>query len=126
MVEKFLALAAGSILGGFSRYFVGIAVHRSLGGTFPWGTLLVNLAGCFLAGAFAGLAPGRGIAVHPHARLLFLTGFCGAFTTFSAWMLETSELVDRGAWGPAWMNLLVSVAAGFLLFRIGTQLGRLL
>ena len=120
---KWLNLAIGSIAGGFSRYFVAGFVHKTLGTSFPYGTLAVNLSGCFLVGIFYALAEDK-LLLGADEKLLLITGFCGAFTTFSAFMLETSNLARDGQPLRAAMNIGVSVAFGFLLFRLGAHLGR--
>src|ERR1700693_2480640 len=96
-------LAAGSLAGGFARYFMAGAVHRALGTSFPYGTFLVNISGCFLIGLFDCLATER-FALNPTARLLLMTGFCGAFTTFSTLILETSNLMKDGDFSRATLN----------------------
>ncbi|HRY29999.1 MAG TPA: CrcB family protein, partial [Elusimicrobiota bacterium] len=88
-MEKWIYLAVGSVAGGFARYLLSGAVHSKWGSGFPYGTLAVNLCGCFLIGLLNGLAEEK-FLLNPHARLLLMTGFCGAFTTFSTIMLESS------------------------------------
>src|SRR5690349_17024884 len=91
-MTTWLCLAAGGVLGTFARYGLSQAAFKAFGGGFPYGTLGVNLLGSFLAGFFAELA-GEGLKLGPQARLFLLTGFCGAFTTFSAFILESSQMV---------------------------------
>ena len=119
------SLAAGSLAGGFARYLTAVAVHRSLGTAFPYGTFLVNMAGCFLIGVFDCLALER-FMLGPTARLLLMTGFCGAFTTFSPLILDTSYLMKGGDFGRALLNAVGSLVAGLILFRLGTLAGRLI
>ena len=118
-------MAAGSLAGGFARYFMAGAVYRALGAAFPYGTFLVNVAGCFLIGLFDCLA-GERFALNPVARLLLMTGFCGAFTTFSTLILETSNLMKGGDFVRALLNALGSLAVGMIVFRLGTLAGRLM
>lgn len=122
---KWLGLAAGSLAGGFSRYWLAGAVYGRLGAGFPYGTLAVNLTGCLLIGFFDSLAVKK-FVLGPEARTLLMIGFCGAFTTFSTLMLETDNLVRSGETGRAFLNVGVSVVAGFLLFRLGALAGELL
>jgi CrcB protein len=119
------SLAAGSLAGGFARYFMSGAVYRAMGTSFPYGTFLVNIMGCFLIGLFDCLATER-FALSPAARLLLMTGFCGAFTTFSTLILETSNLMKGGDFMRASVNVVASVIAGLILFRLGTLAGRLI
>jgi len=83
---SYLAVAAGSALGGLLRFALAGWLMRLAGGTFPWGTLAVNVAGCFAIGVLASLFPPeeRGFPW----RLFLLPGFCGGFTTFSSFGLE--------------------------------------
>ena len=119
------SLAAGSLAGGFARYFMAGAVYKTLGASFPYGTFLVNITGCFLIGLFAVLATER-FVLDPAARLLLMTGFCGAFTTFSTLILETSNLMKGGDFARATLNAFGSLAVGLIVFRLGTLAGRLI
>ncbi|MDD5301967.1 MAG: CrcB family protein [Elusimicrobia bacterium] len=116
-----VALLAGGIAGVLARYAVALSVFGLVGGWLPWGTLVVNLTGCFLIGLFDAAAAKRGFG-GPHGRMLLMTGFCGAYTTFSSLILEFDALLRaaplRGA-----AYVLVSVAAGLALFRAGAVLG---
>lgn len=119
-----LCLMIGSTLGGLSRYYLSGFVQRLSESTFPYGTLVVNLAGCFVVGTIASMAEGK-FPIGASARILLISGFCGAFTTFSAFMVESDFLLRGGhIWATA-LNVLVSLAGGFVLFRLGIVLGRL-
>lgn len=122
---RWLQLAAGGVAGTFARYLLAGFVYSVFGTGFPYGTLAVNLIGCFLIGFLAALAEEK-FLIGPSARLLWMAGFCGAFTTFSTFMLETSNLVKDGEMGRAFLNILVSVAVGFLVFRLGVFLAEIL
>lgn len=119
-----LSLAVGSLAGGFARYWLAGAVYRGLGTSFPYGTLAVNMAGCFLIGLFDALASER-FVLGPASRLLLMTGFCGAFTTFSTLALETSNLMKGGDFARALLNAAGSVVLGLILLRLGALAGRL-
>lgn len=116
-----VALVAGGTAGVLARYLVALAVFGLFGSWLPWGTLAVNLAGCFLVGLIDAAATRRGFG-GPHGRMLLMTGFCGAFTTFSALIYEFDALL-RAAPLRAGLYLALSVAAGLALFRAGTFLG---
>jgi CrcB protein len=122
---KFIYLAIGGITGTFARYFMAGAVYGLLGTRFPYGTLIVNLSGCFIIGILTTVAENK-FLLNPNLRVLLMIGFCGAFTTFSTFMLETSNLIKDGETMRALMNVLLSVVAGFIFFRIGVFLGDLL
>jgi CrcB protein len=119
---KWLSLIVGGIAGTLCRYLVSGAVYQFWGTDFPYGTLLVNLSGCFLIGFLAGLAEEK-FLLGPNMRLLLMAGFCGAYTTFSTFMLETANLMKDGEMWKAFVNLTVSVVAGFIIFRFGVLLG---
>ena len=121
-MSRWLGLGAGFLAGGFARYVVVFGLARALGPAFPYGTLAVNLSGCFVIGLVDALAGTRGL-LGPEARLLLITGFCGSYTTFSSLILETDLLLQGGLLLRAAANLLVSGGAGFALFRLGALLG---
>ena len=122
---KWIGLTAGGILGTFARYFLSGFVYRVLGTTFPFGTLAVNLIGCFLIGFLAVLAEEK-FLLGPAARVFLMIGFCGAFTTFSTFMLETANLTKDGENLYAFLNIALSVILGFLVFRLGVMLARVI
>lgn len=124
-VSKISVLAIGTLAGGFARYYLAGFVYRVFGSSFPYGTLAVNLSGCLLIGIFASLADKK-FLIGPNGRLLLMIGFCGAFTTFSTFMLETANLIKDGETWRAFWNVSLSVIAGFLVFRLGILLGELL
>jgi CrcB protein len=112
-------------VGAVSRYLLDQTVqhwHRSRwpAGTFPWGTLTINVFGSLLLGLFAGLAAHHGLT---SAGLAVLgTGFCGGFTTFSTWMWETVALAESGGSVKATINLVGSIAAGLTAAGVGLWL----
>ncbi|MCB2188987.1 MAG: fluoride efflux transporter CrcB [Deltaproteobacteria bacterium] len=123
MQAKLLWLALAGGLGALARYGLGGLVQRLLPGGFPWGTAGVNLLGSFLFGLIWSLAAERA-AISAELRLIVLTGFMGAFTTFSTFMFETSELLRTGQWLWAFCNVagqcllgLAAVFAGWALAR---------
>ena len=122
-MAKWIGLAAGGILGTFARYFLSGTIHRIFGVTFPWGTLVVNLVGCFTIGFLAVLAEEK-FLLGPNARIFLMIGFCGAFTTFSTFILETSNLTKDGETLYAFLNIVLSVVLGFLVFRLGVIIAR--
>jgi CrcB protein len=112
-----VCLAGGSVAGGLARWGLSAALARVAGTGFPHGIFLVNMLGCFLIGALdAWAAEG---ALSPAARLLWMTGFCGAFTTFSTWILDTAHQLTISDMGGAALNVFGSVIAGLALFRLG-------
>ena len=114
-----LAVGLGGCLGSIARYKLGgLVLHHTLGWRFPLSTLAVNLGGCLLVGLLAGWVEHRD-ALSPGMRLLLITGFCGGFTTFSAFGLESLYLIRRDAAALAAINAAVSVAGGIAGVWIG-------
>ena len=102
------AVAAGGAVGSVARYRVGIGSGRLFGANFPWGTLIINVTGSFLIGAFVGLFALKWDL--PQAVRIFLTvGICGGYTTFSSFSFETLNLMNDGEWLRAGANIGLSV-----------------
>lgn len=115
MLSSVGALAAGGLVGTFARG----AANRLFQN--PLNTLCVNLFGCFLVGLFDASLIRRGAPAH--WRLLLITGFCGAFTTFSALIFELDALWKQSP-ARALAYLLISVGGGLAFLRAGAALGR--
>ena len=122
---KFLNLIIGGAIGTVSRYLLAGFVYRACGASFPFGTLAVNLSGCFIIGFLASIAEKR-FVLGTDARTLLMIGFCGAFTTFSTLIFETDGLIKDGEMLRAFMNIFLSVVFGFLLFRVGAFIAEVL
>lgn len=125
MTNKWVLLAVGGILGTFLRYSLAGLVYDFLGTRFPYGTLVVNLTGCALIGFLSTLAEEK-FLISSNGRLLLMTGFCGAYTTFSTFMLETANLIKDGEFFLAFANLGASIVAGFIAFEVGVFLGKVI
>ena len=107
-----LAVALGGLVGSLARYKLGgIVLHHTAEWRFPLSTFTVNVLGCALVGVLAGIAEHRH-GLSPAARLFLITGFCGGFTTFSAFGLETVYLLGRHEAPWAVANVVLSVLAG--------------
>jgi len=122
---KFLNLVIGGTIGTLARYFLAGFVSRVAGTNFPCGTLVVNLLGCFVIGFLVSISENK-FLLGANARLLLMIGFCGAFTTFSTLILESNNLLKDGEPLRAFMNILLSVTVGFLVFRVGVLLGEVM
>lgn len=120
-MSNWIWIGVGSLIGGYARYALAGGVHRITGFSFPYGTLIVNLLGCFLIGLLNALAEYK-LALGTQCRVLLMTGFCGAFTTFSTFVLESMNLVKDGEWLRAAANLGGSVLLGCLAFIVAEML----
>lgn len=125
MAMKLVWLAAAGMLGTFARYGLQGLVQRNTGGALPWGTLVVNVVGCFLFGLVWVAASERHL-VGAELRIVLLVGFMGAFTTFSSYVFETGELLRGAQWGLAAANFLMENVMGFLGLMLGMLTGRAL
>lgn len=110
-MSAYLAVAIGGALGSMARYATGIYVGRWLGTAFPWGTLLINIFGSFLIGAFAESFALRWDASQS-TRVFLVVGICGGYTTFSTFSLDIVTLINRGEPLVAGIYIVASVALG--------------
>jgi CrcB protein len=106
-----LAVAAGGAAGSLLRYWGTLLAARIGWEAFPWSTIAINVLGSFVIGWFAAASmPGGPHAGSHELRLLVMTGLCGGFTTFSAFSLQTLDLLRAGDWTGAAVNVTASVA----------------
>jgi CrcB protein len=124
-MARLLLVAAGGAIGAALRYLVATAALAWLGAGFPWGTLMVNLAGSFLIGLVQSLAT-EGLGLGEDTRLFLTSGVLGGLTTYSAFSYETVRLMERGASGLAWLNVVGTTAACLALCYLGLLAGRML
>jgi len=119
-VITWLWVAIGGALGSMARFGVGMAAAQAWGDAFPWGTLLINIAGSFVIGFFGTLTAQAGPMPAPQGlRVFVMVGICGGFTTFSAFSLQTLELLQAGEAIRAGLYIVFSV----VLCLIGVFLG---
>ena len=124
MPPLFLVMLGGAIGAGF-RYHIGTIALRNLGPAFPWGTWMINLLGGFLMGVLAGLLARHFTAAQGEPLRLFIgVGVLGGFTTFSAFSLETANMLLRGQSVMAAAYGVSSVAGSVLMLFIGLFLVR--
>ena len=123
MPSKILWMALAGMLGTLSRYGLQGLVQRHAGSVFPWGTMAVNMAGCFLFGLVWSLAEDR-LTISSEVRTIILVGFMGAFTTFSSFAFETAQLMRDAEWLLAGANVVSQNVCGVLCLFLGLALGR--
>ncbi|MCC6381384.1 MAG: fluoride efflux transporter CrcB [Dehalococcoidia bacterium] len=116
-------IVAGAVLGAPLRYFVQGRVQDATGIGFPWGTLVVNVTGCLLIGLLLTLAEDRDV-LSREARVFLVTGFLGAYTTFSTFGWETFALLQDNDVLRAAANVLLSVGVGLLAVWAGSAVAR--
>jgi len=120
-----LLVALGGALGSSLRYLVATVALAWLGPAFPWGTLVVNLVGSFAIGLVQQLAT-ESLVLGEETRLFLTTGVMGGLTTYSAFSYESVRLMETGAWGPAWLNVVVTTIACLTLCYLGLTTARVL
>lgn len=119
-----LAIGIGSCLGGISRYLLAQLIQNKFLSSFPYGTLVVNLLGCFLIGIIFGLSERGNFTIV--WRLFLVTGFLGGFTTFSSFSNETVGMLRDGQIWSAFTYISISVLIGLLATFTGISLIKLL
>ena len=118
-----ILISIGGALGANARYWLGYWIKKlGLGGSFPWGTFLANVSGSLLLALLTVVILKRMPAERKWLYLMLGTGFCGAYTTFSTFKLETWTLIEKGRWAVALLNVLGSVLAGFFAVVIAMKL----
>jgi CrcB protein len=118
-LQQLLSVAIAGALGTTSRYLLSSLVNQTVGSSV-WGTWLVNIAGCFLFGLVSGIAERR-LAISDETRLIILTGFMGAFTTFSTFIFETSNMAKNAQWSMALANLGGQIVVGIIFLFLGLR-----
>lgn len=121
MLRQLLLVALGGAIGSAMRYLTAILLARHYTGSIPLATLAVNVLGCFLIGLLIGLC-----SETTYLRLLFITGFCGGFTTFSTFTAESYVMFREGAYGLALLYIAGSVLIGLLALWIGLYVSRII
>ncbi len=118
---ELLLIGIGGAIGALSRYGIGELSKRFFPGTFPWGTLIANLMGCFLIGLILG--SGQASKSDP-IRFGIGVGFLGALTTFSTFSAETVNHFNEGDWRTAFSNVIANLVLGLVLVFLGMLAGK--
>lgn len=123
-MERFLLICLAGAAGTGARYLVSVWATQRLGATFPYGTFIVNLVGCFVIAAVMRTA--LALSWSSTLRMTVTVGFLGGFTTYSSFNYETLALIDQRAWGLAGLNLAATVLGCLLAGVLGLAAGRAL
>ena len=121
MNRIFLLVGMGGFIGSISRYYSQQIISKSFPSALPYGTLVLNIVGCFLIGIIYALSE-KGNILTPEWRIFLATGFCGGFTTFSTFSYESINLINDGEWFNVSLYVAISVIIGFLSTYPGISL----
>jgi CrcB protein len=122
-MTRFLLVGLAGALGTWARYLVGLGAMRVMGAGFPYGTLIVNLVGCFFIAAVVQTALTTTF-VSPTVNLTLTTGFLGGLTTYSSFNLQTTQLLQSRAWSSAIANFGLTVVGCFLAGLLGVVVAK--
>lgn len=121
---EIILVAVGGAIGATTRYLTSNWAAVRFGTSFPMGTLLVNVVGCFIIGLFMVLTTER-LSVSPYWRLFIVVGFLGGLTTFSSFSYETLSLLQKADIMQAFYNVGLNVLVGFLATWMGMGVAKL-
>ncbi|WP_445633725.1 fluoride efflux transporter CrcB [Nostoc sp. DSM 114161] len=125
-IRTVMAIALGAIPGALGRYLITELTKGIVGKDFSYyGTFFINVTGCFIIALFYTLNEQKFKSLSPQIRLAIATGFCGAYTTFSTYGLETFTQIDKGNTTVAFIYWLGSMVAGTIAVQLGVVLGSL-
>lgn len=122
-LSALMLVGIGGFLGAVGRFVVGTLVSQRWGTSWPYGTFIINITGCFLIAFFLTLTTER-VAVHESLQYLFPVGFVGAYTTFSTYEFETMRLLETGAWARATSYVVLSTFIGLAAVFLAAWIAR--
>lgn len=122
-MNPFLLVFIGGGVGALARYVAGTAIGARFGGSFPLGTLVINVTGSFVIGLLMTLLTER-FKLDPRWRLALVVGFLGGYTTFSSFEWETYTAIRSGGFGTGMLNVLASIMLGYVAVWLGSMLAR--
>ncbi len=123
-MKNLIWIAIAGSCGATARYGVYLLTNRLYQGSFPWGTIAVNLFGCLLFGLIYSLSEHR-LAISSETRFILLVGFVAAFTTFSTFAFENVEFLRHSQWFLLGLNISIQNIVGIVFVFLGAALGRL-
>jgi len=124
MRNNIIFIAIGGLLGSVARYLSVVYISKLIPSQFPYGTFAVNILGCLVIGFIYGLSL-RYLWFTPEWRLFLATGFCGGFTTFSAFALENMQLIQQANYGAFALYSITSFTFGLAAVFLGAFLTRI-
>jgi len=125
MLRTILLVGTGGFIGSVMRYLVQVFVEKDLSSTFPYGTLVANIAGSFISGVVFALAD-KGNLMSSEWRMFLAVGICGGFTTFSSFAYNNFTMLKENAFGPFFLNVFGSLFLGILAVYLGVLLIRVI
>lgn len=117
-MKAILLVGLGGGIGSILRYLTSLLVSKQVSSVFPWGTFAVNIIGCLLAGIILGVLE-RQQVLNSDLKILLITGFCGGYTTFSAFSIENIHLLQNGHPLTALLYILISILLGIIAVWAG-------
>lgn len=124
-MRELIIAGLGGFIGSALRYWTSILSYRYFGQEFPYGTLIVNITGCFLIGFLMTVFEERFI-VNPNLRIFLTIGILGGFTTFSTFSFETIALLKEGSYLIGFENIIFSLVGCLVATAAGILIGRLI
>lgn len=124
MLKTIFLVGIGGGLGSVFRFLMSVIMNKFNQSVFPWATFLVNILGCLIIGILIGYFD-RQLISNPHLKFLFITGFCGGFTTFSTFSVEGYSLYSSDHIFLAFLYVILSVVLGLLAIWLGLTFSKL-